>query len=523
VKRVKKDKVKGVSSGLLILSIIVGVLACRVHADEEYHVIATLQAPIPTNDGKFGLDLTLFEDILLVAESHSDLEDLIDTRNAYMFDSDWNVVTTIKQPNPEVRNTFSTSVDVWGNTLAIQNLMTVEDIELAGKVNIYDSEGAFITNIQSPEPYYHGDFGAEVCLYKDILLVGEIYTKDEGLLWAGFVQVFNSEGDFIRTIHSPSPKSSGSFGSSIDANDDFILISEFGDLTQKPLENSSVYVYNRNYELVETLHSPDHQERSYFGISLAISSDNLVVGEHWASVEGHERAGRAHIYDNNWNHVATLQSPTPEENGEFGIHVDIGGGLVVVGERKGDAVTMNEGKAYVFDLDGNLVASLVSPEPEVGAQFGWRVATDGEIVVVADVFHSVDGVSRAGKVNVFQRGSADFAVDDLSIDPTSVNKGKTVTVSVDCINTGTVSGEYQVVLTINGVVEDEKIVTIGPDETTVVSFEVTAGEAGEYSVDVNGLTGSYTVKGIIPGFPLESIIISMVLAVLVLWLIQRNR
>jgi len=59
------------------------------------------------------------------------------------------------------------------------------------------------------------------------------------------VHVFNSEGDFLRTIHSPSPKSSGSFGSSIDANDDFILIAEFGDWTSNPNENGSVYVYNR--------------------------------------------------------------------------------------------------------------------------------------------------------------------------------------------------------------------------------------------------------------------------------------
>ena len=101
-----------------------------------------------------------------------------------------------------------------------------------------------------------------------------------------------------------------------------------------------------------------------------------------------------------------------------------------------------------------------------------------------------------------------------------------MTVSVECGNTGTVSGEYQVVLTINGAVEDEKTVTIGPDETTRVSFVVTAGEAGEYLVDVNGLSGSYDVEKAqtgIPGFPFESIVLSMVLAVLLLWLIQRKR
>ena len=32
-----------------------------------------------------------------------------------------------------------------------------------------------------------------------------------------------------------------------------------------------------------------------------------------------------------------------------------------------------------------LISTLVSPDPTVGAQFGYKVATDGEIVVVSDV------------------------------------------------------------------------------------------------------------------------------------------
>jgi hypothetical protein len=58
----------------------------------------------------------------------------------------------------------------------------------------------------------------------------------------------------------------------------------------------------------------------------------------------------------------------------------------------------------VFDLEGNLLSTLASPEPAIGAQFGWRVATDGEIVVVADVEATVKGVSKAGKVHVFAPG-----------------------------------------------------------------------------------------------------------------------
>jgi hypothetical protein len=377
-----------------------------------------MQAPTLTNGGGFGSDLALYEDILLVAESEADLGDLRRVGRAYIFDSDWNLVTALQQPDPKTYETFSKSIDVWGDTLAISNYENVGDIEGAGKVYIYDAEGVLLTIIQSPEPTTEAGFGSELCTYRDTLLVME-WRADQGFITAGVVNVFNSEMDFLKTIHSPSPDNGGGFGLSIDANDEFILVGECGP-RDKPIEEGNVHVYDVDYNLVETLRSPDYQERFGFGISVAISENICVVGEFWASVDGHERAGRAHIYDTDWNLVASLESPTPEDNGEFGIHVAIGGGLIVVGERRGDVVTMNEGKAYVFDLEGNLVDTLVSPDPEVGAQFGWRVATDGEIVVVADVVHSVDGASQAGYVHVF--GLGEPAVEEPVVEEPAVEE-----------------------------------------------------------------------------------------------------
>jgi len=446
--------------GLITLCIITSLLISPVRADEEYHVIAIMQAPTPTSGGFFGSDLALSEDLVLIAEEEADLGDLQKVGRAYIFDLEWNHVATLQQPSPKAHDVFGKSVDVWGDTIAIYSATNVEDMKWAGKVYLFDSEGVLQTTIQSPEPEIGATFGIELCLYRDILVVAESYKNDQGFLDAGVVHIFNPDGDFLRTIHSPSPINTGQFGCSIDANDEFILVAEFGDrFSAHAIPNGSVYVYNREYELVETLHSPDHQERTYFGISVAISGDHIVVGEHQASVDGHERAGRAHIYDTDWNLVATLQSPTPEDNAEFGMDVDIGGGLVVVGERKGDVVTMNEGKAYVFDLEGNLIDTLFS-EPEIDAQFGWRVVTDGETIVVADGLHSVDGLSQAGYVHVFGKG-----------EPAAEQPA--------------------------------------PEEETTETETESEPESDK--------------SGGIPGFPLESIVLSIVLAVLVLWFIRRQR
>jgi cysteine-rich repeat protein len=146
-----------------------------------------------------------------------------------------------------------------------------------------------------------------------------------------------------------------------------------------------------------------------------------------------------------------------------------------------------------------------------------------------EIFDGLDNDcdGETDEVDAVGNGTADFVVDDLSIDPDSVKKGETVTVSVECGNTGTISGVYQVVLTINGAVEDEKTVTLNPDESETVSFEVSASQLGTFSVEVDGLSGSYTVTEPeeeltfwerVPGFPFESIVLSMVLVITALWI-----
>ena len=89
---------------------------------------------------------------------------------------------------------------------------------------------------------------------------------------------------------------------------------------------------------------------------------------------------------------------------------------------------------------------------------------------------------------------AAFSVSYLSVSQLEVEPGETVTITVLVANTGGESGSYTVVLKIDGVKEAEETVTIAAGESQAVSFSVTKEEAGSYSVDVSGLTGSFTVQ-----------------------------
>ena len=91
-------------------------------------------------------------------------------------------------------------------------------------------------------------------------------------------------------------------------------------------------------------------------------------------------------------------------------------------------------------------------------------------------------------------GAAIFTSSRLSISPSEVYTGETVTISVLITNTGDGAGSYGVSLKIDGKVEATKEVTLNPGASEQVSFSIARDTAGTYSVDVNGLTGAFVVK-----------------------------
>jgi hypothetical protein len=85
-------------------------------------------------------------------------------------------------------------------------------------------------------------------------------------------------------------------------------------------------------------------------------------------------------------------------------------------------------------------------------------------------------------------------ISDISVSPSEVNIGETVTISVLVTNTGSASGSYKVTLKINGAVEATKGVTLNAGASEEVTFTTAKDVAGSYLVAVNGLSGSFTVK-----------------------------
>lgn len=90
---------------------------------------------------------------------------------------------------------------------------------------------------------------------------------------------------------------------------------------------------------------------------------------------------------------------------------------------------------------------------------------------------------------------ASFTLSEFSVMPHIVQVGEPVTAGITVTNVGGCEGSYTLVLKVNDVIEDSKEITLAVGESQEVSFEVIRESAGDYSVDINGRTASFVVKG----------------------------
>ncbi len=89
---------------------------------------------------------------------------------------------------------------------------------------------------------------------------------------------------------------------------------------------------------------------------------------------------------------------------------------------------------------------------------------------------------------------AAFTTSALSITPEEVDMGEEVIITALITNTGDLTGSYEATLKIDNVVVATKEVTLAGGASDAVTFKISENVANIYSVNINGLSGSFVVK-----------------------------
>ncbi|MFC2051590.1 Ig-like domain-containing protein [Chloroflexota bacterium] len=210
----------------------------------------------------------------------------------------------------------------------------------------------------------------------------------------------------------------------------------------------------------------------------------------------------------------------------------------------GATVTVSVTVKNTGDASGSYVVILKINDADVETKTGTLAGGESQQVTFTTSKHtagtySVDVNGLAGTFTVKPApppptppAVTSFSIKSLSISPAEVDIGDRVTISVTVANTGNAAGGYEVTLKVNGAVVETKTATLAVGSSQQVTFTTSKNTAGTYSVDVNGLAGTFTVKTaaeeVIPPKPtnwwlIVGIIVGVIIIGLFIWRFMRRR
>lgn len=144
-------------------------------------------------------------------------------------------------------------------------------------------------------------------------------------------------------------------------------------------------------------------------------------------------------------------------------------------------LTLKDGSVYNIQL-GNSTPS--------GKTYYIRLTEAREIYTVDYSWYDV--ISRL--VTEPPYPPASFVNEKLTVTPSEASVLQPITITAEMVNTGAVTGQYEVKLIINGMVEATQTIELGRNEKTTVIFKIMRDKPGTYSINVAGKTAKLVVK-----------------------------
>jgi len=193
----------------------------------------------------------------------------------------------------------------------------------------------------------------------------------------------------------------------------------------------SAYIFERdgngNWNEVQKIVASDRAVQDYFGHSVCISGNYVLVGAPWEDEDtggGNtiSYAGSAYIFERdgsgNWNEVQKIVASDRAFEDYFGFPVSISGKYAIVGayyedeDAGGGNPLDGAGSAYIFERDGsgnwNEVQKIVASDRAEGDYFAYSVSISGNYVLVGAPWEDEDAgggntLNNAGSAYIFER------------------------------------------------------------------------------------------------------------------------
>lgn len=234
----------------------------------------------------------------------------------------------------------------------------------AGVVNVfrrYQNAWYLEDILESSEPYANDYFGISVAIYEDQAVVGA-YGNDPGPgeeTGAAFVFERNNPTSWrlVAKLTASDAAANDFFGRSVGMFANTIIIGADGN-DDAGSSSGSAYVFQKSnmgrWSEEQKLLPTTANEYDYFGVSVAIGNNTILIGADGTTHEGGKLTGSAWFFeqDNNgiWNAILQLNASDNNPYDLYGSSVSIYQSSLLIGAEMGNGYRYDTGAAYVYTI-----------------------------------------------------------------------------------------------------------------------------------------------------------------------------
>lgn len=402
----------------------------------------------------FGYSVAINGDYVVVGAAFEDSEPttlfhMHNTGAVYLFKKDhggennWGQIKKLIASTLTQGGLFGYSLAISGDYLVVGSPSETEDFNGPEKKSVAGAAYVFKNNVGGTENWglvkkltmieraefveygmsvgISGDNIVVGCPFQNVKLANNVVREDAGsvLVYNKF-QGGNDNWGLISSVVSPNLPTSYGFGGCVAISGNYLVIGHNrGYGLSTTIE--AAYMFEKNqggsnkWGVTKTLVTPTHHSGDYFGMSMAISGEYVIVGALGDDTEGQNPllgAGAAYLFKRdeggagNWGQIKKITASIRQDRDIFGAEVAISGQDVLIGAERQDNDESESnplsqaGAAYFFQRDKGgsnnwgFVKKGVAEDLTPDDNYGYSVAINGNYAVVGSPNEDQDRYER---------------------------------------------------------------------------------------------------------------------------------
>ncbi|MBL8897968.1 MAG: VCBS repeat-containing protein, partial [Planctomycetes bacterium] len=367
----------------------------------------------------YGRSCAVEGDTLIVGASNATSSGVSEAGAAYVYtlsNGDWVEQQRLEAGDPAVIALFGYSVALSGDTAVVGARTDFHPTASSniGAAYVFTRSGGVWTQEAKlvPADAVEGIlFGASVAIDGDHVIVGASLGRDASGGAVGAVYFFERVGGVWTEQRKIAGPSGGGFGSAVALEGDTAAVGAFSASYAAAQGAGQVQVLMNSggtWSVQEVLHSPNPQVYGYFGRSLALAGDRLIVGAVAEDHSGFTDTGAVYAYHRSGGNSGTPQLllfSDIQGAANFGhsvaLHGDtlIGGAIGALGSR-GACYAFRETAGSWSEVELLFASDGLDPD-----QLGWSLGYDGTTVVSGAVSDGHGAGYLYGSAYVFEVAS----------------------------------------------------------------------------------------------------------------------